>query len=431
MVTSSLSQVVDDGALHWRWLMLAALPPVVATSVAAARTEHDWRWWLMPGFWPEAAAAIITYFGCMLVYRSVLKASRARLRPPLASRTLIRACCVLIGFGLLALIVDGLGIEIAPGFIGTAVPILVGASVFFGPRHSSRTLQAGLIPAGRISQLLELRTPGVRWTLLREPNASALQKLDVVVCDLHHAVPSPWTTFLADCQLKGTPVVHAGTLYETVTGKTSLRYLREVALRDIEPSWLNMIAKRVGEVTLIIVTAPAWLLIAAAAAIAIRLESPGPVLFFQERVGYRNRPFRIIKFRSMRVDSEDAGPLFAQKGDARITRVGAFIRKVRIDEIPQLLNVLRGDMSLVGPRPEQTAFAQEFSDEIPFYANRHNVRPGITGWAQINSGYAAGKEETVEKLEYDLFYVRHLSVLLDAEIAWKSIRTVISGAGAR
>src|SRR5690606_5780356 len=125
------------------------------------------------------------------------------------------------------------------------------------------------------------------------------------------------------------------------------------------------------------------------------------------------------------------GPLFAQKDDARVTRVGALIRRVRIDEIPQLYNVLRGEMSLIGPRPEQTSFATDFAREIPFYNNRHNVRPGITGWAQINNGYAAGTEETLEKLQYDLYYVRHLSVWFDALIAWRSIRTVVSGSGAR
>lgn len=404
---------------------------MVATSVAAARTEQEWRWWSMPGFWPEALAAIATYTACLLLYRSLLELSGAKLHRPLLSPAVLRACCVLLGFGLLALFDDGVGLAMTPGFIGTVVPILVAASVLFGLGPSPRALRVALVPAGRISQLIDLRHDGVRWTLLRDPTAAAAQRFDAVVCDLHHAMPAPWATFLADCQLKGTPVLHAGAIYESVTGKTSLRYLREIALRGVEPSRPQMALKRIGELALIVVTAPAWLLLALLAAIAIRLESPGPVLFFQERIGYRNRPFRIIKFRSMRVDSEADGPLFAQRHDARITKVGAFIRKVRIDEIPQLFNVLRGDMSLVGPRPEQTSFAAGFAEEIPFYASRHNVRPGITGWAQINSGYAAGKEETVEKLEYDLYYVRHLSLLLDAEITWKSIRTVISGAGAR
>lgn len=431
VVTYSLPKAVESTGSGWRWLAHALLPPMLATTVAVGRTGEDWRWWSSPAFWPEALAAVAAYCGYMLIYKALVEALGAKLRPVLPSPAALRVCCVLLCFGLLALIVDGLGLQMTPGFIGTTVPILVVAAVLFGPRPVPRTLHVAVVPAGRISQLIDLRDTRVRWTLLRDPVAASAQEFDAVVCDLHHAMPSPWATFLADCQLREIPVVHAGAVFESVTGKTSLRYLREVALRGVEPSRLQMVLKRAGEVLLIVVTAPAWLLIAAATAVAIRLESPGPVLFIQERIGYRNRPFKMIKFRSMRVDSEVDGPLFAAKNDARVTRVGAFIRKVRIDEIPQLFNVLRGDMSLVGPRPEQTVFAADFAQEIPFYANRHNVRPGITGWAQINSGYAAGKEETVTKLEYDLYYVRHLSLLLDAEIAWRSIRTIVSGSGAR
>lgn len=428
MVTSSLSPTVSDGALRWHWLLLATLPPVAAASVAAARTAQDWRWWTMPEYWPEGLAAMATYLACLLLYRSLLRQAFPRLRSPFLTPIALRACCVLLGFGLLALTVDGLSIEMAPGFFGTAVPILVVASALLGPRSAPRELRIGLVPAGRINELMQLRAPGIQRLLLREPSAPSV---DVVVADLHHNLSAPWATFLADCQLKGTPVIHAGAFYEHVTGRTSLRYLREYALRGVEPARTRMLAKRAGELVLITVTAPLWLLLAAATALAIRLESRGPVLFVQERVGFRDQPFNMYKFRSMRVGSDDGGPLFAQRGDSRITKVGGFIRRVRIDEIPQLFNVLRGDMSLIGPRPEQTLFAAEFSRDIPFYASRHNVRPGITGWAQINSGYAAGKEETVEKLEFDLYYVRHLSLWLDAQIAWRSVRTVISGSGAR
>jgi exopolysaccharide biosynthesis polyprenyl glycosylphosphotransferase len=257
------------------------------------------------------------------------------------------------------------------------------------------------------------------------------RSVQAVAADLHTQLTPEWTTFLADCQLRGLPVLHAGTVYERLTGRVSLRYLRACALQGVHPSRAQMAAKRAGELLLIALLSPFLVLVMASTALAIRLESEGPVFFWQERIGLNNRPFWMVKFRSMRAGADGGGAAYAQRGDARITRVGAFIRRTRIDELPQLYNVLRGDMSLIGPRPEQVPFARHFADEIPFYSSRHHVRPGITGWAQVRSGYAADAEETAEKLAYDLFYVRHLSFWLDAVIAWNTIRTILTGAGAR
>src|SRR5690606_3939710 len=145
----------------------------------------------------------------------------------------------------------------------------------------------------------------------------------------------------------------------------------------------------------------------------------------------RRKPFKMVKFRSMRVDAERSGPQFASIDDSRVTRVGRFMRKYRLDEIPQLWNVLRGEMSLIGPRPEQLAFARRFENEVPFYSWRHLVKPGVTGWAQIQDGYAAGLEDTRRKLEYDLYYVKHLSFWLDLSIVVRTIHTLITGNGAR
>jgi len=162
--------------------------------------------------------------------------------------------------------------------------------------------------------------------------------------------------------------------------------------------------------------------------VLIRLESPGNALFFQERVGYKGKNFRVIKLRSMRNDAEKNGAQWASKNDPRVTKVGAFIRKTRIDELPQLINVIKGDMSLIGPRPERPEFTEAFEREIPGFKMRLLVKPGLTGWAQVNGGYDISPKE---KLEYDLIYIKNMGLLLDLNTAIKTIRVIFTGEGAR
>ena len=167
-------------------------------------------------------------------------------------------------------------------------------------------------------------------------------------------------------------------------------------------------------------------------ALAIRLESPGGVFYRQERVGLNNQTFDVVKFRSMRSDAEKDGvPRWATAGDTRVTRVGKVIRKLRIDELPQLLSVLRGDMSLVGPRPERPYFVETLTQEIPFYAVRHSVKPGVTGWAQVSYQYGSSQEDTVNKLQYDLYYVKNHSLFLDLVILFETVGVVLTGKGAQ
>jgi exopolysaccharide biosynthesis polyprenyl glycosylphosphotransferase len=162
--------------------------------------------------------------------------------------------------------------------------------------------------------------------------------------------------------------------------------------------------------------------------IFIKLESPGKALFFQERVGYRGKNFNVIKLRSMRTDAEKNGAQWASKNDPRVTKVGAFIRKTRIDELPQLINIIKGDMSMIGPRPERPEFTEEFNRDIPGFKMRLLVKPGLTGWAQVNGGYDISPEE---KLKYDLYYIKNMGLLLDLSTAFKTIRVIFTGEGAR
>ncbi|AVS73530.1 sugar transferase [Paracidovorax cattleyae] len=189
--------------------------------------------------------------------------------------------------------------------------------------------------------------------------------------------------------------------------------------------------KRMVDLAATLATLPLWLPLCLVAGLAVKLDSPGPMLFSQLRVGRNGREFCIWKLRSMRHAPSEQGARFAQPNDDRITPVGRFIRRTRLDELPQLWNVLRGDMGLIGPRPEQAEFVRSFAERIPAYPYRHLVRPGLTGWAQVQQGYADSEEQTAVKLSYDLYYVAHYSVALDLLIAWKTLRIVASGFGSR
>jgi exopolysaccharide biosynthesis polyprenyl glycosylphosphotransferase len=167
-------------------------------------------------------------------------------------------------------------------------------------------------------------------------------------------------------------------------------------------------------------------------AVAIKVDSPGPILYRQERVGQNDELFTIYKFRSMCESAEaNGGPVWATEDDYRVTRVGKIIRKLRIDEIPQMINVLNGQMSLVGPRPERPFFVQTLNKKIPYYSLRHSIKPGITGWAQICYSYGDSEQDAIEKLQYDLYYVKNMSALFDLQIIFESLKVVLLGKGAR
>ena len=242
------------------------------------------------------------------------------------------------------------------------------------------------------------------------------------------------TKELLTCKLEGITVRQGVSFYEEITGK--------FPVEQIDPSgiffsdgftlrrWTNAM-KRALDIFLailgIIITLPVTII----SSIIIKLESPGPVFYLQERVGKRGQTFKVIKLRSMCQDAEKDGAVWALKNDKRVTRFGRLIRRVRIDEIPQMLNVLKGEMSFVGPRPERPVFVDELSEKIPYYAIRHYVKPGITGWAQVCYPYGASVEDSLRKLEYDLYYMKNISILMDLMIIFKTIKTVLSGTGGR
>jgi sugar transferase (PEP-CTERM system associated) len=240
---------------------------------------------------------------------------------------------------------------------------------------------------------------------------------------------------LLDCKLVGVKVYDVNTHFEKTLGQIRLGFANAgwmIFGDGFNQGFGRSAVKRVFDIVsaslLIVVSAPIMVL----AAIVIKLDSRGPMFYRQERLGQDGRPFMVTKFRSMRTDAEkDGKPRWATVHDDRVTRVGNFIRKTRIDELPQLFNVLKGDMSMVGPRPERAYFVEQLTQQIPFFAVRHSVKPGVTGWAQVRYQYGATVEDSIEKLQYDLYYVKNHSLFLDLMILFETVAVVITGKGAR
>jgi len=272
----------------------------------------------------------------------------------------------------------------------------------------------------------------MRGSLLEDARALRVDEIIVAVRQQRGGV-LPLRELL-DCRLHGMEITDLARYFERVHSKVPIELLKVSWLiygNGYRQGWLRTLVKRAFDVTaalsLLLLTLPIML----ATALAILFESGGPVVYRQERIGLRGRRFTVFKFRSMAQDAERGGEVrWAVARDPRVTRVGRIIRRLRIDELPQLFNVLRGEMSFVGPRPERPEFVDLLTGQIPFYAVRHSVKPGLTGWAQVRYSYGATVEQSVRKLEYDLFYVKNHTLALDVLILLETVRVVLLGEGA-
>jgi sugar transferase (PEP-CTERM system associated) len=266
------------------------------------------------------------------------------------------------------------------------------------------------------------------------PQMCRTHKVEKVVVALDDARGRTPVQELLQCKMQGISVENGVTFYEGLTGK--------ILVEKVNPSWLiyssgfkigrwYVFAKRLIDVVVSSVGLLISLPVIICSAVLIKLESTGPIFYQQERVGEKGKTFKVVKFRSMRSDAEKDGPVWAMENDTRVTRYGSFMRKVRIDEIPQMWNVLKGEMSFVGPRPERPVFVEQLTRTIPYYALRHSIKPGITGWAQICYPYGASEEDALRKLEYDLYYIKNLSLQMDLWIIFQTVKTVLFQKGAR
>ena len=270
----------------------------------------------------------------------------------------------------------------------------------------------------------------IDWMALNKP-VYPDKTIDGIVVDLRENLSDEWSRFLAHSALKGIPVYHVKQMAEALTGKVEIEHLSENSLGSVLPSLLYLRLKRLIDLGIAVLLAPVFLVIVGLAAIAIKLDSKGPVLFFQPRMGFRGEPFAMIKLRTMQVDAGNVGGKFTEDNDPRITGLGKYLRKFRIDELPQIVNIMAGDMSWIGPRPEAIELSKWYERDIPFYSYRHIVRPGISGWAQVNQGNVAQVEAATYKLQYDFYYIKYFSPWLDALITAKTIRTILTGFGSK
>ncbi|WP_375272182.1 sugar transferase [Sphingomonas sp.] len=287
-----------------------------------------------------------------------------------------------------------------------------------------------VVPMGRAARLFDV--PGVNWTALDAP--ALPPGYHSVAADFHVDMGAAWEEFLAECALSGVPVLHYKDLIHSLTGRVEMEHLSENANGSLvpDPTYLRfkILADAAAAAVALVLLLPLLVVIAG----LIKATSRGPVFFVQPRVGYRGRPFRMWKFRTMVNRPATQAELEAAKtldGDPRITAPGRFLRRSRLDELPQLWNVLRGQMSWIGPRPEAIPLSRWYQNEIPFYRYRHIVRPGITGWAQVSQGHVLEIEDVMKKLSYDFFYISNFSPWIDLLIVVRTIKTMLTGFGSR
>lgn len=292
------------------------------------------------------------------------------------------------------------------------------------------------VPIGRCQSLLDITD--VRWVRLPpcfEPASHPRLPFNAVVADLaDSSLTAQWEQLLAETALQGTPVYNVLQVRESLTGRLPIKHLYENNLGSLLPSQSYLLLKRLLDTLVILITAfiviPIALLIASIIKWQNRYNRES-IFFTQQRIGQGGKLFTMYKFRSMVASAEANGAQMATSDDMRVTKFGSFIRQTRLDELPQFVNVLKGDMSLIGPRPEQLDFVKRFNETIPFYRYRHIVKPGISGWAQVMQGYASDEDETKVKLEHDFFYIKNFSLTLDLLILIKTIQTMVTGFGAR
>jgi lipopolysaccharide/colanic/teichoic acid biosynthesis glycosyltransferase len=288
-----------------------------------------------------------------------------------------------------------------------------------------------VVPFGSIERLIQIR--GVDWHVMKRPQLHDARACHAIVADFRADLPDEWEAFLADAALAGRIVYQVKQLSESITGRVELEQLSENSFGSLVPARGYFYFKTLADFTFALMLLPIALPIMAIVAITIRLDSKGPVLFRQKRVGHSGHPIVVYKFRTMRgvEAADDRNAAMTRSDDDRITAVGKVLRSLRIDELPQIINILRWEMSWIGPRPEAEVLSVWYTSEIPFYRYRHVVKPGISGWAQVNQGHVAEVDEVHRKLQYDFYYIKYFSPWLDVLILFRTIKTMLTGFGSR
>lgn len=304
-------------------------------------------------------------------------------------------------------------------------------TIVYSALQKRQQLFLAVVPFGDANQLPAI--PGVDWHRMRNVDDLPLQ-IDALVADFHADLPNEWERLLADCALRGTVVYQVKQLTEALTGRVQIDHLSENNFGSMVPLVAYLRFKMLADWLLALAMVVPVSLFLGAMCVVIRLGSPGSPIFTQQRMGYRGVPFTVFKLRTMRQSAASQDPraqAITIDDDHRITPIGRFLRRARLDELPQIYNVLKLEMSWIGPRPEAVPLSLWYESELPFYRYRHVVRPGISGWAQINQGHVARINEVREKLQNDFYYIKYFSPWLDAIIVIRTVVTMLTGFGAR
>lgn len=378
---------------------------------------------------PVLNSSFVLSFACIFA-GTVIMRSMTRYPGVEGSASILPAFSVTFGVMLLVLVMGRIEYTRSVLLGSYALAVLWFYIVHFKEQH--RPLRVGVTEHALLDPGL-LKSRRVVPVALDRPEV-APGAIDIIAVDLRVDLSPDWERWLASQALAGTQVLHIKHLNESLSGQVALEHLSETSYGTLSPSSIYLLIKQTIDWFLALVAlvalAPILLVIAA----TIRLDSSGPAIFRQRRVGYRGIPFTVYKFRTMAkatVGTEQRIAAMTQDNDVRITRFGKFLRQSRIDEIPQLFNVLKGEMSWIGPRPEAEVLSQWYEKEIPFYQYRHIVRPGITGWAQVCQGHVADLQQVIGKLHYDFYYIKNFSPWIDMLIVVRTIKTMLTGFGAR
>jgi lipopolysaccharide/colanic/teichoic acid biosynthesis glycosyltransferase len=377
----------------------------------------------------EPDVAFNAAFASLLAIIISFAVIRRLIRFPLLSTYNYVAVTFIISFAIVAIGLKFFRIDFSsPQFFLAMAIITALVEIFFYTHRHGAPLHIAVAPG--VASLAKLPSTMPRSVTFTRPIVVPSEfNYSGVVADFGAALDPEWEHFLALSALRGIPVYHVKQFNESITGRVAVDHLWENTLGAIVPALIYPQFKRIIDLCWVLIFLPFIAPVIGACAILIKLETPGPIFFRQRRIGLGGRPFTMLKLRTM--VHEHNGSDYTLPSDKRITRVGRLLRQRHIDELPQIINVLRGEMSWIGPRPEAISLAEWYEREVPFYVYRHIVRPGITGWAQVHQGNVAAVDAARLKLEYDFFYIKHFSFWLDAVIAMKTLRTIATGFGVR